>query len=181
MTHQPTARGCVQAIRRSPQREEQSATGSRNRYNGNDRLRELQEWAATGRPPMRHWGQLDWIVGYLHKIRRGDIARALDRNRKQIIEEMRARQPHVALAGEADCPPRNAPLSEVLKRCGAADFRRPEARRAATRRHRPKAHLLHDRGREELPSSTPLRTPTTLLPGTSSRTPADAPLRDASA
>jgi hypothetical protein len=34
-------------------------------------------------------GQLEWIVGYLHKIRKPEIARALDRNRKQILKDMR--------------------------------------------------------------------------------------------
>jgi hypothetical protein len=33
-------------------------------------------------------GQLEWIVGYLHKIRKPEIARALDRNRKQILKDM---------------------------------------------------------------------------------------------
>jgi|Tabmets5t2r1_1033131.scaffolds.fasta_scaffold04555_5 hypothetical protein len=33
--------------------------------------------------------QLEWIVGYLHKIRKPELARAVDRNRKQIIEKIR--------------------------------------------------------------------------------------------
>jgi hypothetical protein len=33
--------------------------------------------------------QLEWVVGYLHKIRKPELARVLDRNRKQIIERMR--------------------------------------------------------------------------------------------
>jgi hypothetical protein len=34
-------------------------------------------------------GQLEWVVGYLHKIRRPDLARALDRSREQILERIR--------------------------------------------------------------------------------------------
>jgi hypothetical protein len=34
-------------------------------------------------------GQLEWVVGYLHEIRRPQLARALDRNRRQIRETMR--------------------------------------------------------------------------------------------
>jgi hypothetical protein len=36
-------------------------------------------------------GQLEWIVGYLHKIHKPAIALALDRNRKQIVEEVGGR------------------------------------------------------------------------------------------
>jgi hypothetical protein len=31
-------------------------------------------------------GQLEWIVGYLHQARKSELALALDRNRKQILE-----------------------------------------------------------------------------------------------
>jgi hypothetical protein len=33
--------------------------------------------------------QLDWIVGYLHQIRKGRIANAIERNRKQIARAIR--------------------------------------------------------------------------------------------
>ena len=33
--------------------------------------------------------QLEWVVGYLHKIRKPELAQAVDRNRKQIIERIR--------------------------------------------------------------------------------------------
>ena len=33
--------------------------------------------------------QLEWIVGYLHKIRKPELAQVLDRNRKQIMESIR--------------------------------------------------------------------------------------------
>jgi hypothetical protein len=33
--------------------------------------------------------QLEWVVGYLHKIRKPELAQVLDRNRKQIIERIR--------------------------------------------------------------------------------------------
>jgi predicted aconitase len=57
---------------------------SRNN-NGNDRERRLD--AEIGRyqeAADSALGQLEWIVGYLHKIRTPEIARALDRNRKQL-------------------------------------------------------------------------------------------------
>jgi hypothetical protein len=33
--------------------------------------------------------QLDWVVGYLHQIRKGRIANAVERNRKQIARAIR--------------------------------------------------------------------------------------------
>jgi hypothetical protein len=33
--------------------------------------------------------QLEWVVGYLNKIHKPQIARALDRNRKQILKRRR--------------------------------------------------------------------------------------------
>jgi hypothetical protein len=33
--------------------------------------------------------QLDWIVGYLHQIRKGRIASAIERNREQIARAIR--------------------------------------------------------------------------------------------
>jgi hypothetical protein len=62
---------------------------SRNR-NGNARQREL-DWEIDHyrEAAISALGQLEWIVGYLHKIKRPEIARALDRNRRQIIEEAR--------------------------------------------------------------------------------------------
>jgi len=33
--------------------------------------------------------QLQWTVGYLHRIRKPELARALERNRKQILESIR--------------------------------------------------------------------------------------------
>ena len=33
--------------------------------------------------------QLDWIIGYLRKILKPELAEALERNRKQIIEKIR--------------------------------------------------------------------------------------------
>jgi hypothetical protein len=64
--------------------------GMRNSNNGNDRLRDADDEVERYREAAKAaLGQLEWIVGYLHKIQKGNIARALDRNRKQIIEEMR--------------------------------------------------------------------------------------------
>jgi hypothetical protein len=38
------------------------------------------------------WGaldQLEWCISYLHRLRKGDIARALARNRSQIVKRIR--------------------------------------------------------------------------------------------
>ena len=63
--------------------------GSANN-NRNDRLRQLDDEIERYREATASaLGQLEWIVGYLHTIRKGAIARALDRNRRRIIEEIR--------------------------------------------------------------------------------------------
>jgi hypothetical protein len=50
--------------------------------NGNDRERrldaEIERYQEAADSAL---GQLEWIVGYLHKIRKPELARALDRNR----------------------------------------------------------------------------------------------------
>ena len=33
-------------------------------------------------------GQLEWVVRYLYEIRRPELARVIDRNRRRIIERM---------------------------------------------------------------------------------------------
>ena len=33
-------------------------------------------------------GQLEWIVGYLHNMRKPELARAIDRNRREIMERL---------------------------------------------------------------------------------------------
>jgi hypothetical protein len=33
-------------------------------------------------------GQLEWVVGYLHRIHKTKLAKAVDRNRKQILERL---------------------------------------------------------------------------------------------
>jgi predicted ribosome quality control (RQC) complex YloA/Tae2 family protein len=64
-------------------------SGNNNR---NDRLGELDDEIERYREATASaLGQLEWIVGYLHKIQKGELARALDRNRKQIIEQIRDR------------------------------------------------------------------------------------------
>jgi hypothetical protein len=62
---------------------------SRNR-NGNARQQEL-DWEVDHyrEAAVSALGQLEWIVGYLQKIRKPQVARALERNRRQIIEEAR--------------------------------------------------------------------------------------------
>jgi hypothetical protein len=34
-------------------------------------------------------GQLQWIVGYLYKLRKSELASTLDRNRRKILEGIR--------------------------------------------------------------------------------------------
>jgi hypothetical protein len=34
-------------------------------------------------------GQLEWIVGYLYKLRKSELASTLDRNRRKILEGIR--------------------------------------------------------------------------------------------
>jgi hypothetical protein len=57
--------------------------------NGNDRQprldAEIERYQEAADSAL---GQLEWIVGYLHEIRKPEIARALDRNRKQILKDM---------------------------------------------------------------------------------------------
>jgi hypothetical protein len=48
-----------------------------------DRERERYRLAATVALE-----QLEWAVGYLHRLRKSEIASALDRNRKQIAKRL---------------------------------------------------------------------------------------------
>jgi hypothetical protein len=73
---------------RNPSARERSAMGSRE-TNGDDRSRELDPEAARYRQAAVYTlAQLEWVVGYLHKIRKSELARAIDRNRKQILERI---------------------------------------------------------------------------------------------
>jgi hypothetical protein len=59
--------------------------------NGNDRERELdREIERYKDASVSALGQLEWVVGYLYKIRKPQIARALDSNRKQILRDIQA-------------------------------------------------------------------------------------------
>jgi hypothetical protein len=63
--------------------------GSANN-NGNHQPRELdQEIERYRDAAAAALGQLEWIVGYLHTIRKRQIAGAIDRNRRQIINDIR--------------------------------------------------------------------------------------------
>jgi hypothetical protein len=59
------------------------------RSNGNDRQRrldaEIERYQEAADSAL---GQLEWIIGYLHKIRKPELARALDHNRKQILKDI---------------------------------------------------------------------------------------------
>jgi hypothetical protein len=62
---------------------------SRNN-NGNRRQRELDREIEQYREAATSaLGQLEWIVNYLYTIRKPQIAKALDRNRTQIIKDIR--------------------------------------------------------------------------------------------
>lgn len=63
--------------------------GSRNN-NGNERGRELDHEIERYREAASSaLGQLEWIIDYLYKIRKREIARALERNRQKILEDIR--------------------------------------------------------------------------------------------
>jgi hypothetical protein len=58
--------------------------------NGDDREREVDREIERYREAATSTlGQLEWVVRYLYEIRKPELARALDRNRKQIIESTR--------------------------------------------------------------------------------------------
>ena len=60
--------------------------------NGKDRQDELDHEIERYREASDSaLGQLEWVVDYLYKIRKPQIARALDRNRQQILKDVEAR------------------------------------------------------------------------------------------
>ena len=60
--------------------------------NGSDRQHELDlEIERYREAVVSALGQLEWIVGYLHKIHKPEVALVLDRNRKQILKEVGGR------------------------------------------------------------------------------------------
>jgi hypothetical protein len=55
-----------------------------------DRERQLdREIERYRRAAIHALEQLEWIVRYLHKVRKSELAMALDRNRKQILGRVR--------------------------------------------------------------------------------------------
>jgi hypothetical protein len=54
--------------------------------NGDDREREIERYREAA---MRALEQLEWVVGYLYEIQKPKIARAIARNRRQILEHLR--------------------------------------------------------------------------------------------
>jgi hypothetical protein len=54
--------------------------------NGDDREREIERYREAA---LRALEQLEWVVGYLYEIRKPKIARAIARNRRQILEHLR--------------------------------------------------------------------------------------------
>jgi len=57
---------------------------------GEDRERELdREIEGYREAATSALEQLEWMVGYLYKIRKPQLARAVDRNRKQILQRIR--------------------------------------------------------------------------------------------
>jgi hypothetical protein len=57
--------------------------------NGDDRRRGLNREAERYRQAaVQALGQLEWIVEYLQKLRKPELARAIDRNRRRILERI---------------------------------------------------------------------------------------------
>jgi hypothetical protein len=58
--------------------------------NGERRERELEgEIERYREAATRALDQLEWCIEYLYRVRKPDIARALSRNRRQILERLR--------------------------------------------------------------------------------------------
>jgi hypothetical protein len=57
-----------------------------NKANGDDRDREIERYREA---TLAALGQLEWILGYLRKISKSQVASALDRNRRHIMERIR--------------------------------------------------------------------------------------------
>ena len=57
-----------------------------NRNGDRDRDREIERYRQAAVSTLE---QLEWIIGYLRKILKPELAEALERNRKQIIEKIR--------------------------------------------------------------------------------------------
>jgi hypothetical protein len=57
-----------------------------NRNGDRDRDREIERYRQAAISTLE---QLEWIIGYLRKILKPELAEALERNRKQIIEKIR--------------------------------------------------------------------------------------------
>jgi hypothetical protein len=57
--------------------------------NSGDRERELErEIERYRRAAINALAQLEWVVQYLYRIRKSELARAVDRNRKRILERL---------------------------------------------------------------------------------------------
>jgi hypothetical protein len=58
--------------------------------NGDARKRELdREIERYREAAMAALDQLEWCINYLYRVRKPDIARAIGRNRKQILKRLR--------------------------------------------------------------------------------------------
>jgi hypothetical protein len=57
-----------------------------NRNGDRDWEREIERYRQAAISTLE---QLEWIIGYLRKILKPELAEALERNRKQIIEKIR--------------------------------------------------------------------------------------------
>jgi hypothetical protein len=57
-----------------------------NRNGDRDGDREIERYRQAAISTLE---QLEWIIGYLRKILKPELAEALERNRKQIIEKIR--------------------------------------------------------------------------------------------
>jgi hypothetical protein len=57
-----------------------------NRNGDRDRDRDIERYRQAAISTLE---QLEWIIGYLRKILKPELAEALERNRRQIIEKIR--------------------------------------------------------------------------------------------
>jgi hypothetical protein len=57
-----------------------------NRNGDRDRDRDIERYRQAAISTLE---QLEWIIGYLRKILKPELAEALERNRKQIVEKLR--------------------------------------------------------------------------------------------
>jgi hypothetical protein len=77
--------GCCQRCWLEKLRGRAVMASDENRNDGRDRDREVERYRQAAISSLE---QLEWVVRYLHQIRKPELARAVERNRKQIIARL---------------------------------------------------------------------------------------------